>query len=114
MAMNEHPSTCVRSTLTAKSMPGQREQLLAAFFQRRVLQECQEAIPGFVSAEVLLSLTDADELQISVLWRDQTAWQAWQDSAVRLQQAQHLAPLLACAPVGQLFALATLSAEPRM
>ena len=109
--MNEHPNTFVRSTLTAKSMPGQREQLLAAFFKRRVLQECQEAIPGFVSAEVLLSLTDADELQISVLWRDQTAWQAWQDSAVRLLQAQDLAPLLACAPVGQLYALATHSAE---
>lgn len=111
MAMNEHPNTFVRSTLTAKSMPGQREQLLAAFFKRRVLQECQEAIPGFVSAEVLLSLTDADELQISVLWRDQTAWQAWQDSAVRRLQAQDLAPLLACAPVGQLYALATHSAE---
>lgn len=111
MAMNEHPNTFVRSTLTAKSMPGQREQLLAAFFKRRVLQECQEAIPGFVSAEVLLSLTDADELQISVLWRDQTAWQAWQDSEVRRLQAQDLAPLLACAPVGQLYALATHSAE---
>ena len=71
-----------------------------------------EAIPGFVNAEVLLSLTDEDELQISVLWRDHAAWQAWQDSAVRLQQAQHLAPLLACAPVGQLFALVTNSAEP--
>lgn len=109
--MNEHPNTFVRSTLTAKSMPGQREQLLAAFFKRRVLQACQEAIPGFVSAEVLLSLTDADELQISVLWRDQTAWQAWQDSEVRRLQAQDLAPLLACAPVGQLYALATHSAE---
>ena len=78
-----------------------------------MLQECQEAIPGFVSAEVLLSLTDADELQISVLWRDHAAWQAWQDSAVRLQQAQHLAPLLACAPVGQLFAVATDAAESK-
>ena len=105
--MNEHPNTFVRSTLTTKSMPGQREQLLAAFFKRRALQECQEAIPGLVSAEVLLSLTDADELQISVLWRDQTAWQAWQDSELRHRQAQDLAPLLACAPVGQLFALAT-------
>ena len=111
MAMNEHPNTFARSTLTTKSMPGQREQLLAAFFKRRVLQACQEAIPGFVSAEVLLSLTDADELQISVLWRDQTAWQAWQDSEVRRLQAQDLAPLLACAPVGQLYALATHSAE---
>ena len=105
--MNEHPSSFVRSTLTARSVPGQREQLLAAFLKRRVLQECHEAIPGFVSAEVLLSLTDADELQISVLWRDQTAWQAWQDSELRHRQAQDLAPLLACAPVGQLFALAT-------
>ncbi len=113
MAMNEHPSTFVRSTLTAKSMPGQRKQLMAAFFQRRVLQECQEAIPGFVSAEVLLSLTDADELQVSVLWRDHAAWQAWQDSEVRLQQAQHLAPLLACAPAGHLFALASHAEEPR-
>ena len=112
MAMNEHPSTCVRSTLTAKSMPGQREQLLAAFFKRRVLQECQEAIPGFVSAEVLLSLTDADELQISVLWRDLTAWQDWQNSEVRLQQAQDLAPWLSGVPIGQLFALAPHSSEP--
>ncbi len=111
MAMNEHSTTFIRSTLTAKSIPGQREELLTAFFNRRVLQECQEAIPGFVSAEVLLSLTDVNELHISVLWRDQTAWQNWQDSEVRIKQEQHLAPLLACAPVGQLFALATPAAE---
>jgi heme-degrading monooxygenase HmoA len=111
MAMNKHTSSFVRSTLTAKSIPGQREELLTAFFNRRVLQECQEAIAGFVSAEVLLSLTDADELHISVLWRDHAAWQAWQDSEVRLRQAQHLAPMLAGAPVGQLFALATPAAE---
>ncbi len=112
MAMNKQPGTFVRSTLTAKSIPRQREQLLAAFYKRRVLQDCHEAIPGFVNAEVLLSLTDEDELQISVLWRDQNAWQAWQDSGLRLQQAQDLAPLLACAPVGQFFALVTNSAEP--
>ncbi len=107
--MSEHKSAFVRSTLTAKSLPGQREKLIAAFFRRRVLQECQEAIPGFVSAEVLLSLSDEDELQVSVLWRDQSAWQAWQDSAVRLQQARDLAPWLASAPVGQLYALASHS-----
>lgn len=110
--MNEHTSAFVRSTLTAKSLAGQRENLLAAFLKRRVLQECQEAIPGFVSAEVLLSLNDPDELTISVLWRDQTAWQAWQDSEVRLQQTQHLAPLLACEPVGQFFVLMTPASEP--
>ncbi len=85
---------------------------MATFFRRRVFEECKAAVPGFISGEVLLSLTDADELQISVLWRDQSAWQAWQDSEVRLQQAHDLAPLLACAPIGKLYALAAPAVEP--
>ncbi|MEK7345165.1 MAG: antibiotic biosynthesis monooxygenase family protein [Pseudomonadota bacterium] len=104
--MNPQKTAFVRSTLTVKSIPGQREALLTAFFKRRVLEECQETMPGFVSAEVLASLIDADEVQVSVLWRDQNAWKAWQDSPARLQQAHDLAPLLACTPQGQLYALA--------
>lgn len=109
--MNPSKPAFVRSTLTAKSIPGQREQLISAFFRRRVLEECKATIAGFVSAEVLISLADADEVQISVLWRDQSAWQAWQDSPVRLQQTHALAPLLACVPQGHLYALVPHAVE---
>lgn len=109
--MKPQAPTAVRSTLTAKSLPGQRDRLLAVFFQRRVLQECQAAVPGFLSAEVLVSMADADEVQISVLWRDEGAWRAWQESPVRLEQAQDLAPFLAGAPQGQLYRLARNPAD---
>ena len=53
---------------------------MAAFFKHHVFEECKAAVPGFLSGEVLLSMADADELQISVLWSNQRAWQTWQDS----------------------------------
>lgn len=110
--MSEHKTPFVRSTLTARSIPGQRKELMAAFFKHHVFEECKAAVPGFLSGEVLLSMADADELQISVLWSNQRAWQTWQDSPVRHQQVHALAHLLACAPQGQLYALATHGLEP--
>ncbi len=97
--------SAVRSTLTARSISGQRDKLLDAFFRRRILEECAEDVPGFLSAEVLVSRADPDEVQISVLWSDEGAWRTWQDSPVRLRQAQDLAHLLADAPQGQLIAV---------
>lgn len=110
--MSQHKTSYLQSTLIAKSLPGQRDKLLATFFKYRVFEECKKAVPGFLSGEVLLSLLDTDELMVSVKWCDKAAWQAWQESPVRLQQSQVLAPFLAGVPIGQLYELATQTHAP--
>lgn len=93
-----HASPQVRSTLVAQAKRGQRARLIQAFLERRVLQECQATVSGFISAEVLTPQDAEDEVQVTVLWADQAAWQEWQDSPVRQAQQADLAPWLAALP----------------
>jgi heme-degrading monooxygenase HmoA len=92
-----------RAWLSASALPGRRDELVAVFVARRVIEECRETIPGFVHGELLLSEDDPDALCVTVEWLNRQAFDAWQTSAVRAAQGAGLAHLVQTLPVSQLF-----------
>lgn len=91
------------SLLTLRSHPGQRDQTARMFAQRRVLEECAQAIPGFLSGALMLSPEDPDLMCVTALWDGVASYQQWLDSPVRTAQGPDLAPFFAQAPVAALF-----------
>lgn len=87
--------TACRSFLHARALPGRRADLVAAFQQRRILEECLETISGALDGELLLSNEDPDALCVSVLWSSVDAHLAWLASPVRAAQGPALAALVA-------------------
>ena len=92
-----------RTLLSARALPGRRDELVAAFIALRVIEECRETVPGFVDGELLLIEDDPDALCVTVQWQDRPAFEAWQSSPVRAAQGTSLAHLVQALPVSQLF-----------
>jgi heme-degrading monooxygenase HmoA len=91
-----------RAWLSVRALPGRRDELVTAFVTRRVIEECREAIPGFIHGELLLSEDDPDAVCVTVEWQDRQDFQAWQASPVRAAQGAELAHLVQALPVSQL------------
>lgn len=92
-----------RAWLTARALPGRRDELVTAFVTRRVIEECCEAIPGFIHGELLLCEDDPDAVSVTVEWQNRQAFDTWQTSPVRAAQGAGLVHLLQALPVSQLF-----------
>lgn len=92
-----------RAWLPAYAKPGQRETLVHAFIEQRVIEQCRQSIPGFCSGELLLSEDNPDLLCVTVEWIDRQSFLDWQASPVRAAQTPALAALLCTLPVSQLF-----------
>lgn len=76
-----------RSLLIVQLLPGTRDGAVAAYHERRVLEECREAIPEFVAGRVCLSETDRDRICIEVDWTSVKGWHDWMAHPVRAAQA---------------------------
>ncbi|MBL8344871.1 MAG: antibiotic biosynthesis monooxygenase [Rubrivivax sp.] len=87
--------TACRSFLHARALPGRRTALVQAFVAHRVLEQCQEAVPGCLSGELLLSPTDPDALCVTVLWATRADHEAWIGSPLRVTQGLALGPFVA-------------------
>ena len=92
-----------RAWLAGSATPGQRDALVRAFVERRVIEECKETIPGFLGGELLLSEDDPDALCVTVEWADRQSFLDWQNSSVRAAQTPAVAPFLSAMPSSQLF-----------
>ncbi|GAA5235633.1 antibiotic biosynthesis monooxygenase family protein [Verticiella sediminum] len=92
--------------LSLRVHPGQREAAAQAFARRRVLEECAEAIPGFLGGELMLSQDDPDLMYVSALWDGEASYRQWLASPVRAAQGPHLAIFLAQAPSSTLLEMA--------
>lgn len=92
-----------RAWLSIRAKPGRRDELAAAFVARRVLEECRDAIPGYLQGELLLSEDDADALCVSVVWADRQSFLDWQVSPVRLALEPALMHLVQSAEPSRLF-----------
>lgn len=80
----------LRSLLMIRLAPGRRQEAVAAYVQRRALEECAEAIEGFLEAELLLAADEPELVCIAARWRDAAAYQAWLASPVRAAQWRDL------------------------
>ena len=96
----------VRSLLSFRVHPGQREAAAQAYARRRVLEECAETIPGFLGGELVLSQEDPDLLCVIALWDSAASYQQWLASPVRAAQGPELAPFLAQTPSSAMFDVA--------
>lgn len=96
----------VRSLLSLRVHSGQREAAARSFARRRVLEECAEAIPGFLGGELMLSQDDPDLMCVSALWDCEASFQQWLASPVRAAQGPDLAIFLAQVPSSTLFRVA--------
>lgn len=92
-----------RTWLAGRATPGQREALVQAFLERRVIEECRDTIPGYLGAELLLSENDPDALCVTVEWVDRQSCLDWQASPVRAAQFPALAGLLSSMSPSQLY-----------
>lgn len=92
-----------RSLLTFRAHPGMRDEAARTFAQRRVLEKCAQAVPGFLGGALMLSPEDPELLCVTALWDGAASYRQWLASPVRAAQGPDLAPFLAQAPVAALF-----------
>ena len=71
------------SILQLRSPPGRREDAIAQFIDRRVLETCRDEVPGFLSGRLLRSLDDEDMACVICEWRDREAFEQWMQSPRR-------------------------------
>lgn len=93
----------VKSLLSLRVHPGQRESAAQAFVRRRVLEECAEAIPGFFGGALMLPHDDPDLMCVSGLWDSEASYRQWLASPLRAAQGPALAGFLAQVPFTALF-----------
>lgn len=79
-----------RSLLVVQLVPGTRDEAVAAYHERRVLEECKDAIAEFIRGRVCLSETDPDRICIEVDWTSSQGWHDWMDHPVRAAQAKDI------------------------
>lgn len=92
-----------RAWLSGSAIAGQRDALLRAFLDHRVLEDCRAAIPGFLGGELLVSEDDPDALCVTVEWADKKSFEDWQASPIRAAQGTALGALLRALAPSQLF-----------
>lgn len=71
------------SVLTLRCPPGRRDEALAQFMQRRVLETCRDVVPGFVSGRLLRARDDESKVCVICEWVDQAAFEQWMNSPER-------------------------------
>lgn len=71
------------SVLNLRSPPGRREEAIAQFIERGVLQTCHDAVPGFLSGRLLRSADDEDLTCVICEWADRAAFEQWMNSPQR-------------------------------
>ena len=78
-----NPPEAYVSLLNLRSPPGRREEAIAQFIERGVLQTCHDAVPGFLSGRLLRSADDEDLTCVICEWADRAAFEQWMNSPLR-------------------------------
>lgn len=71
------------SVLTLRSPPGRLDEAIAQFIDRRVLETCRDAVPGFVSGRLMRSQDDPAQACVICEWTDRAAFEQWMSSPQR-------------------------------
>jgi heme-degrading monooxygenase HmoA len=75
------------SVLMLCSPTGRLDEAIAQFVDRRVLEVCREAVPGFVSGRLLRSVDDDTQACVVCEWVDRAAFEQWMNSPQRSPSA---------------------------
>lgn len=87
------------SQMTISVKSGLRDVAIRAFIDRNVFEECAQAIPGFLSGELLAPDSNPDEIVIVARWSHKQAFVDWNLHEVRHLQEADLSHFLAAPPV---------------
>ena len=71
------------SLLPLISPPEARDDAIAGYIAKEVLERCRAEIPGFISGVLLKSLHDPDGTCVMCEWRDEQAFEDWMNSPAR-------------------------------
>lgn len=71
------------SVLMLRSPPGRLDEAIAQFIDRRVLETCRDAVPGFISGRLLRSHDDATQACVICEWTERAAFEQWMASPQR-------------------------------
>ncbi len=74
------------SVLMLRSPPDRLDEAIAQFQERRVLETCRDAVPGFVSGRLLKSQDDPQLACVICEWVDRAAFEQWMSSPLRSPQ----------------------------
>ncbi|MFJ6892987.1 antibiotic biosynthesis monooxygenase [Streptomyces hokutonensis] len=75
------------TTLSLRTSPGRRDELIAFYRSADVL-----AVSGALAAQILVPPDEPDTIVVTALWADAAACAAWQNSPLRRELAQGMAP----------------------
>jgi len=71
------------SILPLKASPESRSEAIGVFIETGVIEQCRQAIPGFVSGFMLKSMQDDAAACVLVEWKDRQAYDDWMSSPLR-------------------------------
>ncbi len=71
------------SVLTLRSPPGRLDEAITQFRERRVLETCRDAVPGFLSGRLMRSHDDPNLACVICDWVDREAFEQWMTSPLR-------------------------------
>ncbi|WP_438991362.1 antibiotic biosynthesis monooxygenase family protein [Lentibacter sp.] len=103
----------VFSQMSIALRPGVRDAAIKAFRERRVLEECAQSIPGFISARLLLPLDAPDAICVMAEWQGVSDFEAWTRHPLRDAQEADLVHFLAAPPVTTVFQRALVYDQPQ-
>ncbi|NJK88937.1 MAG: antibiotic biosynthesis monooxygenase [Myxococcales bacterium] len=84
----------VWSMLTTKVAADAADSTIAAFVNRRCIEESAETIPGFQHGQLLQSTKDRGVLCVLCAWDDKASYRQWLDSPLRAKQFPDLQGIL--------------------
>jgi len=91
-----------RSTFSYRTKPGKRDDLVRTFERLAVLEAASEE-PGFLAAELHVSLEDEEEALFFSAWASPEHHERWLAHPVLETLDRELAPLLAGGPESRLY-----------
>lgn len=71
------------SVLSLRCPAGRLDEAIAQFVDRRVLEICRDAVPGFISGRLLRSHDASDQACVICEWTDRAAFEQWMASPQR-------------------------------
>jgi heme-degrading monooxygenase HmoA len=91
-----------RSVLFFSTLPGRREEFVAAFMRIWVLRRASKQ-EGFRRSQLQVPIDGRDEVLVIADWDSPEAYEGWLENPVRAEIQAELGPLLAADPVPRVF-----------
>jgi len=80
----------VWSLLMIKVPAANLNEFTTGFIKRRVIEECEETVPGFLHGDLMTSSEKDGQICVMCKWTDKAAYDQWAASPVRAKQNEDI------------------------